>query len=145
MDTSGVQSLIVQIDSFLQKKIRKNMRSPEIIEAFRQNNVVEVTLHGDTTKMVNIAWLEEKFKNEGDQRRVVPSHDILQYTGKFPLHETSDSFLDKLHKEFDKRMKEVETTINEKSVLIDEQISSSLTKQEIAQNIVGMFNLSKIM
>ena len=143
MDTSGVVSLVSEIDSFLKKKIIKNARSQENIETFRQNNAIEVTVHGDTTKMVNIAWLEEKFKSEGDRRRVVPSHDILQYAGKFPLHETSDSFLDKLHKEFDKRMKEVETTINEKSALIDEQISSSFTKQEIAQNILGMFNLSK--
>ena len=97
MDTSGVQSLVTQIDSFLKKKITKNARSQENIETFRQNNAIEVTVHGDTTEMVNIAWLEEKFKNEGDQRRVVPSHDILQYTGKFPLHETSDSFLDELH------------------------------------------------
>ena len=141
MNTRGVQSLICQINSFLKKKITKNERSQEEIETFRQKNVIELTVHGDTTEMVNIILLEEKFKNEGDQRRVVPSHDILQYTSKFPLHETSNSFLDKLHKELDKRMKKVETSINEKSILIDEQIFSNLTKQEAAQNIVGMFSL----
>ena len=103
--------------------------------------MIEVTVHCNTTEMVNIAWLEERFKNEGDQRRVVLSHDILQYTRKFPLHETSDSFLGKLHKKFDKRMLAVNTTIQEKSSLIDKQISSNFTKQETAQNISGMFNL----
>ena len=82
MNTSGVQSLIVQIDSFLQNTIRRNARTQETIEAFRQNNAIEVTVQGDNTELVNIDWLEERFKKEGDQRRVVPSHDILEYTGR---------------------------------------------------------------
>ena len=139
MDTSGVQSLIDQIDSFLQKKIRNNTRSQEAIEDIRQRKVIEVTVHSNTTELVNIAWLEEKFKNEGGHRRVVPSHDILQYTAKFPLNETSDSFLDKLHEEFDKRMQDVEAIISEKSPLIDEEISNNLTKQEAARNIAELF------
>ena len=141
MNTSGVQSLITQIDSFLQNTIKRNARTQETIDAFRKNNVIEVTVHSDNTVNVSIEWLEERFKNEGDKRRVVPSHDILEYTGKFPLHETSDAFLETLHKEFDKRLKEAETTINEKSAIIDEQISSSLTRELAAQNIAEEFIL----
>ena len=139
MDTNGVESLIVQIDSFLQNQIKTNPRSPESIESFRQNNVIKVTVQGDNTQHVSIEWLEEKFRSEGDQRRVVPSHDILQHNAKFPLHETSDGFLTQLHTEFEKRMQVVEATINEKASLIAEQISKPQTKQVTAQNITEMF------
>ena len=141
MDLKGVESLIVQIDSFLKNKITKNPRSEGNIETFRQTNAIEVTIHGNTTDKVNICWLEERFRSEGDHRRVVPSHDILQYHAKFPLHETSEGFLEELHKKFEKRMDLAETTIFEKLPLINEQVSSNETNKVIAQNIMKMFHM----
>ena len=141
MDTKGVQELVVQIDKFLEHPMINNLKDEETIRKIREDKVVEVTVHGSSTEKVSLEWLEEKFKKEGLRRTVVPSHDILQYNAKFPLHETSENFMKELRDEYEKRMLTVEATIEYKEPLIAEQLSKHLTAQETADNIIEMFDM----
>ena len=141
MDTKGVQELVVQIDKFLEHPMINNLKDEETIRKIREDKVVEVTVHGSSTEKVSLEWLEEKFKKEGLRRTVVPSHDILQYNAKFPLHETSENFMKELRDEYEKRMLTVEATIEYKEPLIAEQLSKHLTAQETADDIIEMFDV----
>ena len=77
----------------------------EEIGLMKEQECIEVTVHGRTTEMVSIKKLEERFKDDyGSDRVTVPNNDILQHQWKagFPLHITSVDVMEemkKLHRE----------------------------------------------
>ena len=123
METQGIKELVGQINKFLGKQMKENLNNGERIKKIREDKVIEVTVHGQTTRKVSIEGLEDTFRKQGEQRVTIPSQDILQHNAKFLLHETSNDFLKKLSDQYKENVKIAELKIKEKESLIEEQLS----------------------
>ena len=71
------------MDSFLAKRMLEDTMTEEERKEMRERDVVEVTIHGQTTEMFSIESLEKKFQAEhGSMRVTVPSRDILRHQAR---------------------------------------------------------------
>ena len=102
---TGIKELGIQVESFLSRGMLEGSMTEEEIRLMKEQECIEVTVHGQTTEMVSIMKLEERFKGDyGSERVTVPNNDILQHQWKagFPLHVTSEDVMEemkKLHRE----------------------------------------------
>ena len=103
--TTGIKELGIQVESFFSRGMLEGSMTVEEIRVMKEQECIEVTVHGRTTEMVSIMKLEERFKGDyGSERVTVPNNDILQHQSKagFPLHVTSEDVMEemkKLHRE----------------------------------------------
>ena len=97
--TTGIQEMSHKVDSFISRGMLEETLTDVEVKALRSQEVIEVTVHGQTTEKLSIEGLEEKFlKDTGGTRITVPNNDILQHQSRaqFPLNVTSDDVLREL-------------------------------------------------
>jgi hypothetical protein len=157
----SIQELVLQVDSFLYKKIPEDEESvfqeenatkmlqdsltAEDVEVMRKKTCVEVTIHGQTTEQINIEGLEGRFlKENGHNRITIPSTDILQHQRKagLPLHVTLDEALKDLKVEYEKictpreeALKKLETDIKDH---IEDMIRNGQTAEDTVSKVIGL-------
>ena len=66
METQGIKELVGQINKFLGKQMKENLNNGERIKKIREDKVIEVTVHGQTTRKVSIEGLEDTFRTKSD-------------------------------------------------------------------------------
>jgi hypothetical protein len=160
-NTISIQDLVLQVDSFLFKKIPEDEDSmfqearatkmledtmtTEDIEKMRKKPCVEVTIHGQTTEQLTIEGLERRFQKEsGDKRITIPSTDILQHQRKagLPLHVTIEEVLKDLKEEYEniytpreEALKEIETKIKDQ---IENMTQNGQTAEETVRKVTDL-------
>ena len=121
----------------------------EEIKEIRKKDVVEVTVHGQTTKMFSVEGLEKEFKKEyRDERVVVPSTDILRHHQSLPLDVTQQEAMEAMTEEFNKLTKPKEKELQLKEIEIDSQLKhlkeNRQNEPETLKNIVHIVKDSVI-
>ena len=116
------------------------------VKTLRSQEVIEVTVHGQTTEKLSIEGLEKKFlKDSGGTRITVPNNDILQhqYRAKFPLNVTSDDVLQELTELFTNIYEPKEAKIQQEEVALDSELNALLegrqSVQKTTNKIVTLF------
>ena len=140
---SGLAELVIQADAFLGKGMLEDTMTAEEVKVMRQTEVVEVTVHGQTTEMVSVEGLEERFHQErGDARVTIPSRDILEHQRKAGLtpEVTSKDVLEELTRKYhelfaihdDKLKKEEHQLDHPLQELADQNQTAEFTAKSIA-------------
>ena len=62
--TTGIKELGIQVESFLSRGMLQGSMTKEEIRVMKEQECIEVTVHGKTTEMVSIKKLEERFKDD---------------------------------------------------------------------------------
>ena len=142
----ALTELVIQADAFLGKGMLEDAMSVEEVKVMRQTEVVEVTLHGQTTEMVSVEGLEERFQKErGDARVTIPSRDILEHQRKAGLTPdvTSKDVLEELSRKHQELFAVHEVKLlNEEhqlDVQLQELADQNQTDSFTAKNIAAIF------
>ena len=146
MSTTGIQEISNQVDSFLSRGMMEETLTNEEVNTFRNQEVIEVTVHGQTTEKLSIEGLEEKFlKDSGGTRVTVPNNDILQhqYRAQFPLNVTSDDVYLELTELYRNTYNPQDAKIQQQEVSLDSEITAlyegKQSVQEATSKIVTLF------
>ena len=118
----------------------------EEVKTLRSQEVIEVTVHGQTTEKLSIEGLEEKFlKDSGGTRITVPNNDMLQHQlrAKFPLTVTSEDVLLELTELFRSIYNPKDAQIQQNEVTLDSELKvlleGSQSEQTTTDKIVKLF------
>ena len=135
--TTGIQEISIQVDNFISRGMLEETLTHDEVKNFRSQEVIEVTVHGQTTEKLSIEGLEEKFlKDTGGTRITVPNNDILQhqYRAQFPLNVTSDDVFQELTELYTNIYNPQDTKIKQEEVTLDSELNALLEgRQSIHQ------------
>ena len=144
--TTGIKELEIQLESFLSRGMLEGSMTEEEITVMKEQECIEVTVHGKSSEMVSIKKLEERFNEDyGSERVTVPNNDILQHQWKagFPLHVTSEDVMEemkKLHREackpWEEKIKMEEDKLTDELKALEE---TGQTAQETVIHIMDIF------
>ena len=135
--TTGIQEISIQVDSFISRGMLEETLTDDEVKNFRSQEVIELTVHGQTTEKLSIEGLEEKFlKDTGGTRITVPNNDILQhqYRAQFPLNVTSDDVFQELTELYTNIYNPQDAKIKQEEVTLDSELNALLEgRQSIHQ------------
>ena len=145
MSTTCVQDLIIKVERFLAKGMLEDTKTEDEIKSMREQECIEVTVHGKKTEKVSLHELENKFlKQEQKNARIsIPNRDFLSWKANFPLNETSDDLLKKMTHEYTEMCKLGEKNNQGKELDIDEQLKKmheGQTAVETSLNVTDLFD-----
>ena len=152
---TALDDQVIRADTFLGKGMLEDAMTAEEVKVMRQTEVVEVTLHGQTTEMVSVEGLEERFQQErGDARVTIPSRDILVHQRKagLTLDVTSKDVLEELTRKFqeifdikDEKIKKEETKLDvQLQDLADQKQTPEVTANNIAQIFINVVLIGSV-
>ena len=144
--TTGIQEISIQVDSFISRGMLEETLTDDEVKNFRSQEVIEVTVHGQTTEKLSVEGLEEKFlKDTGGTRITVPNNDILQhqYRAQFPLNITSDDVFQELTELYTNIFNPQDAQIQKEEITLDSELKALLEGRQsvhvTTNKIVKMF------
>ena len=143
---TGITEMSHKVDSFISRGMLEETLTDVEVKALRSQEVIEVTVHGQTTEKLSIEGLEEKFlKDTGGTRVTVPNNDILQhqFRAQFPLNVTSEDVLRELTELYTNIYNPQDAQIQQEEVALDSELNALLkgrqSVQKTTNKIVTLF------
>lgn len=144
--STALHELVLQVDSFLGKGMLEDTLTAEEVQLMRAQDVLEVTVHGQTTEMISIEGLEEKFQTErGSTRVTIPNRDILEHQWKagLTLDVTTKDVLDKLSNAYNEMYLKKDEVLKKEERQLDNQLQEfancNQTADVTAKQITNIF------
>ena len=138
--TTGIKELGIQVECFLSRGMLQCSMTEEEIRVMKEQECIEVAVHGKTTEMISIKKLEERFKDDyGSERVTVPNNDILQHQWKagFPLHVTSEDVMEELKNLHREACKHLEEKIQMEEHKLTDELMALKETRHTAEETVG--------